>query len=281
MELTDFAVDHIFDEIFYEIHGYAKKPEEYLARWRVRYEVFVYDVLKQRYGDKLNAFWKDHQPPLKSDRAFVIVERRCHPNLWFILRNIAYFGHDWSIYLFCSKQNREYCRAIIGDKNVHIITVFEDIADAQTGLLEYNELLKKRSFWEQIQAEHICMFEMDCYLRRSIPVDLLDYDYVGTPWGWDLPSTGGSGLTLRRKSVMLHICDTIEPGILMQDCFAGKGIRELEYKYLDSKEGIYVFAESFITEDPVGVHQWWTFVFNYLMQKKDIRLIRNLFTLDI
>lgn len=281
MELDDFAVDNMFDEMCFEFDAYKEKSKEYLAIWRNRYEVHVFDILKQRYGAKLNEFWKGYDVPIKSDKAFILVERRCHPNLWFILRNIAFFGQGWSIYLFCSKQNIQYCKKIIGDKNIHLIPIFNEIAEPQKGIIEYNELLKKKSFWEQIDAEHLCMFEMDCYLRRSIPVDLLEYDYVGTPWGWDLKSSGGSGLTLRKKTVMLDICDKIEPGTLMQDCYAAKGICELGYNFLHSIEGVNVFVESYLTDDPVGVHQWWTFFFNYVIQELDRSIIRNLLTLNI
>ena len=281
MELDDFAVDNMFDELYYEVDSYKAKSKEYLAIWRNRYEVFIYDILKQRYGTKLNDFWKSCTVPLNSNKAFVIVERRCHPNMWFILRNIAYFGQGWSIYLFCSKQNRGYCAKLIGDKNVHLITVFDEIADSRTGLLEYNELLKKRSFWEQVDAENVCLFEMDCYLRKQIPEDLLEYDYVGTPWGWDQKSPGGSGLTLRKRSMVLDICDKIEPGTLMQDCYMEKGVRELGYNFLHPIAAKEVFVESYITEDPVGVHQWWTFFLNYHIQNIDKKIVRSLLTLDI
>jgi hypothetical protein len=281
MELDDFAVDNIFDELYYEIESYKTKSKEYLALWRGKYEVFVYDILKQRYGNFLNEFWKTYTVPLKSDRAFVLVERRCHPNLWFLLRNIAYFGQGWSIYLFCSKQNRDYCASLIRGKNIHLITVFDEVVDSRTGILEYNELLKKRSFWEQIDAEHLCIFEMDCYLRKPITSELLAYDYVGTPWGWDLKSPGGSGLTLRKKSVMLTICDKVEPGTLMQDCFAEKGVRELGYEFMHPIEAKNVFVESYITDDPVGVHQWWTFFFNYYLQNLDRAVVRKLLTFQI
>jgi len=279
MELDDFAVEHIFDEMDADLE--ASPNDNLLPRWRHRYEPFIYDILKQRYGAVLHAFWKGYEPPLTSDRAFVIVERRCHPNLWFILRNIAYFGKGWSIYLFCSKQNYDYCAAILGKnlKNVHLRVIFETHVDSATGVIEYNELLKKLSFWEQISAEHLCVFEMDCYLRRPIPDELLAYDYVGTPWTWNVKSPGGSGLTLRKRSVMLDICRKKEPGALQQDCFAAEGICELGYEFLHASEGREYFVESCITENPVGVHQWWTFFSKISKEHKDY-FIRKLLTLE-
>jgi hypothetical protein len=173
--------------------------------------------------------------PLVSEKAFVIAERRCHPNLWFILRNIAYFGQGWSIYLYCSKQNAAYCARILGDKlsNLHLRIVFTEVVDAATGVREYNELLKEESFWESISAQHICVIEMDCYLRKPIPDSLLEYDYIGAPWAWAMASPGGSGLSLRRRSAMIDVCRRGDASIPMQDslpqteCF-GWGIHVCE-----------------------------------------------------
>ena len=284
MELSDFGPEHIFDEMADEINMYEKEPQKYLAIWRTRYEPFVYDILKQRYGPALDEFWKGYEPPLVSDRAFVIVERRCHPNLWFILRNAAYFGRGWSIYLFCSKQNAAYCAAILGDKLpfVHLNILFNEIVDGPTGVREYNELLKQESFWERIRAEHLCVLEMDCYLRKPIPEELLKYDYVGTPWGWALQTPGGSGLTLRRRTAMLNVCKEGDHSIPMQDHFAGEGMFQLGYSWLRARpDGVKTFVESYYTDDPVGVHQWWTFFFNRFLFNQDKGIVRNLLTLAI
>jgi len=284
MDLDTFAPEHIFDEMADEIPMYEKEPQKYLSLWRTRYEPFVYDILKQRYGKVLDDFWKGYVPPLESEKAFVIVERRCHPNLWFILRNIAYFGQGWSIYLFCSKQNAAYCARILGDKlsQVHLRIVFTEVVDGPTGVREYNELLKEVSFWAGISAEHICVIEMDCYLRKRIPESLLEYDYVGTPWGWALQSPGGSGLTLRRRSAMLEVCRQGEASIPMQDHFAGEGMFRLGYSCMRAlPEGVKTFVESYYTEDPVGVHQWWTFFFNRFLFKQDKQIAARLLTLDV
>jgi hypothetical protein len=63
MDIDNFAPDHIFDEMIDEIPMYEKEPHKYLNIWRHRYEPFVYDILKQRYGATLDAFWKKYTPP--------------------------------------------------------------------------------------------------------------------------------------------------------------------------------------------------------------------------
>jgi hypothetical protein len=282
--MDSFSPDHMFDEMEAELPLYEKEPQKWLAIWRNRYDPAVFQILTHLYGPTLDAFWKTHRPPLNSKKAFVLVERRCHPNLWFILRNIAYFGRDWSIYIFCSKQNAAYIAEILGDKlhHVHLNILFTESVDAATGVREYNELLKQRGFWERIDAENLCTIEMDCYLRRPIPDELLDYDFVGTPWGWALNTPGGTGLTLRKKTAMLDVCDHGDPKTPMQDHFASEGMFLRGHEYLASApDGIHTFVENYYTEDPVGVHQWWTFFFNRFLYGQEKQIARKLLTLQI
>lgn len=81
--------------------------------------------------------------------------------------------------------------------------------------------------------------------------------------------------------MVLDICDKVEPGTLMQDCYMERGVRELGYNFLHPIAAKEIFVESYITDDPVGVHQWWTFFLNYHIQNIDKRIVRNLLTLDI
>lgn len=276
------SVFHMFNDMKDELSLYEKEPGKWLRIWRNRYDPMVYQYLISKYGSMLDEFWNTYTPPLQSEKAFVIVERRCHTNLWFVLRNIAYYGRGWSIYLFCSRQNEAYCRSVLGKnvENIHLIVQFEEYADGETGLREYNELLKQRAFWEKIDAESICTIEMDCYLRKKIPDELLDYDYVGTPWGWSLQIPGGTGLTIRKKGAMLHCCDEGEKGCPMQDHFASEAMFRLEYNCMPTRpEGVNTFVESFYTEDPVGFHQWWTFFFNRFLHGHDTGIALKYLTL--
>jgi hypothetical protein len=276
-------MEHLFDEIPGELEEYKKDPKKWLRIWRNRYEVPVFDILKKRYGYELEHFWDTHQPPQISNKAFVIVERRCHPNLEFVLHNMFYFGRDWSIYLFCSEQNYEFCKGICGKNRntVNIIPIFDKVVSAEEGVREYNQLLQEYSFWQRVQAEHICVMETDCYLRKPIPEELLEYDYVGTPWGWDLSSPGGSGLTLRRRSAMLKIC-LASKKTEMQDSFVAQGIVEQGLTWLPAKPyGVATFVESYFTDDPVGVHQWWTFVFNRFLYGKSLNILWDYLILEV
>jgi hypothetical protein len=276
--------ESMFDEIKDEIDLYEKEPKKYLSLWRHRYEPLVFDILKSRYGTALCSFWESYKVPFYSDKAVVIVERRCHPNLWFTIYNAAYFCRGWSIYLFCSQQNYQYCKDILGHNaaNVHLIVQFTEVASPEKGIREYNELLKTYEFWSQIDAEHICTMETDCYLRKPIPEEYLEYDFVGTPWAWDLQGPGGTGLTLRRKSMMIVICLRGDKDIPMQDNFASEAVKRVGGRWLPARpEGVFLFSESTYREDPVGVHQWWTFAFNKFLDGEGFEIVQNYFNLEI
>ena len=47
-----------------------------------------------------SSHWNDTVIPMESERAIVIVERRCHPNLEFCIKNAVYFARCFSLYIF-------------------------------------------------------------------------------------------------------------------------------------------------------------------------------------
>lgn len=124
--------------------------------------------------------------------------------------------------------------------------------------------------------------ETDCYLRKPIPEEYLNYDFVGTPWAWDLEGPGGTGLTLRKKSMMLVICIRGDKDIPMQDNFASEAVKRIGGRWLPAvPSGVFLFSESTYREDPVGVHQWWTFAFNKFLDGEGFEIVRDYFTLEI
>jgi hypothetical protein len=190
------------------------------------------------------------------------VERRIHPNLEFILYNAAYFARGWSIAIVCSDLNIEYIKEILAHNlgAVHLIQTFQGNPPPEVGKNEYNYLLQSSEFYEALPSENLLMMEMDAYLRKPIPDTIFGYDYVAAPYAWDESMSGG-GLSFRKRSKMLEICsryNIFEPG---QDIYACKGMKAIGASVPSFEESMEYFCELCLYEDPIGLHQWWTFFF--------------------
>jgi hypothetical protein len=225
---------------------------------RIKLEERIFTMLKTKYLDMFKNFWESYSIPRTSEKCIVIVERRIHPNLEFIIYNAAYFARGWSMAIVCSDTNIDYIREIVKGKDVHLLEQFKGDPDPKTGKDEYNALLQNASFYMSLPSENLLMMEMDTYLRMPIPDKLLQYDYIAAPYGWDTSMQGG-GLSFRKKSAMINVCMNFKEKIYPQDIFAYKGIKALNYSIPPFEEAVEYFTESCLYEDPIGFHQWWTY----------------------
>jgi hypothetical protein len=233
--------------------------EDYLHHKRLTLDLFIFDSLKLLYASKLKEHWNKIQIPYKSDKAIVIVERRCHQNLEFILHNLCYFAQGYAIHIFCSKANLSFIKNICGSQlnNIHIHTIFEDVGTSENGKIEYNNLLKTTTFWNFLKEEHILTVETDTYLLKHIPQSIYEYDYVASQWAWYPTEPGGGGLSYRKRSIIIKICElnnSLLNDSLMQDSFLSTGLKILGGKYTHD-----IFTESIYIKGAIGTHQWWTF----------------------
>lgn len=249
------SIQSVIESLERSRESYANR-QDFLHRCRVELEPFVYSYLKDTYGPSMDKAWQTCTIPRVSDKAILIVERRCHPNLEFTIKNAVYFAKGYSLHIVCSEANRAFVEEVCGSQlpNIHIHPMFKDIGTVERGKQEYNSLLKQAGFWSSFAEEYLLCMETDSYLLRHIPSIIYDYPYVASEWPW---ATGqGGGLSHRRRSFMLEVC-TVEGkhhACEMQDTFANEGFLALGYKYLEG-----IFCESMCEQDLVGTHQWWTF----------------------
>jgi hypothetical protein len=267
---------HIFDE-------FSQSPDELTNeqrhKKRMTLDPMIYDILKHKYAAKLDAFWKDHIVPKDTDSYLVIVERRLHPNLAFLLYNAAYFARTWGIILICSDTNYEYCKTICGDKHVEIRPLFRGDPEPSVGKVDYNELLKRHEFYESLPGEYHLFLEVDCYLRKHIPDEWKQYDLIAAPYEWNEEAVGG-GFCFRKKSASLQICQTSKNDVWAADTFFYNGAKLLQLNIPPFDIGITYVSESCIYEDPIGVHQWWTFFFPNQIEDAE-EIFHSLLSMDI
>lgn len=243
----------------------SKMPEaQQMMLCRNYLEPFVFQFLKKKQGSVLNDFWNTQEIPLQSDKAIVIVERRCVPNLEFVLKNAVQFARGYAVHIFCSQANLDWLLQICGNQrsNIHFHMTFTDIGEPKQGQKEQNHLLCQKSFQETLKEEHLLCMESDSYLLAPIPDSIQEQDQVASAQPWNPQSPGGGGLSYRKRSVMLQICEKYpqdKSKSLPQDMQISEGIQKLGYKYPDSDTIGLQFTEAQMSQKAVGTHQWWTF----------------------
>ena len=74
----------------------------------------------------------------------------------------------------------------------------------------YNELLCNKGFWKLFDDfEYVLIYQVDCWVYKDELDDLikLGYDYYGAPWPMYNNKVGNGGLSLRKVSKMIEICE--------------------------------------------------------------------------
>ncbi len=144
----------------------------------------------------------------------VIIEPRKHKALEFVLRNfIENLSDEWKILIFHGRQNKEFIETII------INNQFQDRIDKlvqleidNLSILQYNLMSVNPNFYKCILTEVFLIFQTDTIIlskNKELINEFLEYDYVGSPW-INSGLVGNGGLSLRRKSKMIEICEIIQ-----------------------------------------------------------------------
>ena len=241
-------------------------------------EPYIYNYLLVNYGPALDRFWQTYKPPKKADNAFCIVERRPHPNFWYILRNIAWAAPQMSVYIFCSNENEDFIRTLLGDKAecYTIIPFFKGNPSREQGVQDYNNFYTDYRNYEMIDAKYIMTVQMDIFIRRKLDMDMFMTDYYGNPWAWNQEDPGGGGATVRRVAKMIEICrrwrpDPSVPCAIAEDGWINEKIKECG-TWPDKIIRSTTFMETLLHNNPYVVHQTWSFTDVLLKDGKDVFL---------
>ena len=274
----------------------AKTQDEKIHIWDkrchiLRYilEPYVYNYLLVTYGPALDKFWQTYTPPKKADNAFVIVERRPHPNFWYILRNIAWAAPQMSVYIFCSDENEDFIRTLLGDKAEHynIVRTFQGNPPREKAIQDYNNFYTDYRNYEMMDAKYIMTVQMDIFVRRKLDMNMFMTDYYGNPWAWKQEDPGGGGATVRRVAKMIEICRRWRPDPsidcpISEDGWINEKIIECGTWPHVGIRGT-VFMETLLQNNPYVVHQTWSFTDVVLKEGREtfLGLWRNLLTFSV
>jgi hypothetical protein len=261
--------------------------KENLHFFRVHLEPYVFNYLNYTYGKQLDTHWLTHKFPKKNKYAFVIIERRPHPNWWFILRNIAWAAPHFSLYIFGRDLNYDFIKTLLGDKaeNVHIHQFYKGVADREKGYYESNLTLQMPQFYRLIDAEYFINVHMDAYFIQKIPDWIFTGTYYGSPWGWDPDRAGNGGLAVRNTKKLIDLCEKEINNVFSkcgEDCYLTDAIIKHNHYLPPLEFRMKVFQENFPTQFiPIGTHQFWTYLTNYNISNKSnfIDNIKKLITI--
>jgi hypothetical protein len=195
----------------------------------------------------------------------VIVEPRCHRALSFVLQNIlTNLPDEWSILIVHGQTNKDYVETIIQNELVpfqnRILTPIQLNVDNLT-IKQYNAILMSQSFYYCIPTETFLVFQTDTVIlekNKSLLSSFLKYDYVGAPWRTG--NVGNGGFSLRKKSKMLEICNTIWPrqGICEDVYFTCQLVVPM---YMPTWEEAKSFSvECIFCEKSFGIHAAWKYM---------------------
>lgn len=269
----------LFDE--YQTH--AITSDERHAK-RMNLEPLIFDILKSKYSRQLAASWASTtiKKPSETDKTVVIIEARIHPNLQFLLHNVAYYCKDWAITFVCSDKNLKYCQELAEHhkENITFLPLFKFTEDRETARGEYNRLLKSAELYEAIPCDNMLIVQTDSYLRKHLPDSILKYDYVASPFSWEKEHAGG-GMSFRKKAAMLEIVKSSKRYIESEDVFMSTSVQDMGYKMPKWEEGLRYFCESTLYAQTCGVHQWWTFLRNVPGAPQCKQVFHALLTLEL
>lgn len=165
---------------------------------------------------KYNEFMKSVELPyipVKSYNEAVLIEFCEFPHLEFLIRNAIFkLGSNWSHTIICGNLNYEFmiemCEKI--SPNINIIKVNMDNMFPH----QYSKFLTSQSFWNMFYGEKILIYQEDTIIFNKNIEDFLHWDYIGAPFPSyqnDTPNlVGNGGFSLRTKSVMIKILNTIK-----------------------------------------------------------------------
>ena len=231
---------------------------------QIVYESHLYKIPEPKGIDKI------FKKPSGNRLGICLIEFRKFEWLRYVLYQIAriYGGTDVSLYIVHGKRNRNFMRTILrGWENVEYIEYPYDNIDR----VKYAEICCDPGLYERFETEFVLKMEWDSFIRKPIPEEFFEYEYVGAPWdGFPNAIEGGNrvvrignklvgngGFSLRNVKRMIDLCKhNPKPIDLGEDIHISNCLSTEEIP--DAKKAMEFSVEHVYYEDPVGLHHVWT-----------------------
>lgn len=188
----------------------------------------------------------------------VIVEPRIHKAWPIVLGNfLKNLDERWDFLIFCGINNEAYLEELINkefEQHKYRIKIINTKVENYS-ICEYCDLLMSKEFYEKIPTEVFLIFQLDTLISdkyNDYIYDFVQYDYVGAPWYFD-NTVGNGGLSLRRKSAMIHIIETCDKFTTVEDLFFSH-YAKIKPSLEDAKK---FSVETIFSEESFGIHKCW------------------------
>ena len=174
--------------------------------------------MKELYEHILATHWLHKSVPyLKnagSQKLAVIVDPRYDDLMLSVIKNFIFHLNccGWNFLVVSHASHQDRVRADLpGVSFMPIDAAFlEDGTKPNMSIASYNCIMMDTQFWSALPAEHILIFQTDCYMFKMFDeTTYLLYDYVGANWFNPADTAffeGGvnGGCSLRKRSAMLE-----------------------------------------------------------------------------
>jgi hypothetical protein len=206
-----------------------------------------------------------------STNAMVIVEPREHKFLPTVIENFnTHMDSSWDLYVFHGNSNKGFAESAV--KNIYKRRVFlVPLGTDNLNADEYNALLKKKGFWEQIYAENILIFQTDtalCSKSLNKIYDFINFDYIGcsindttignknVPKWWAGENFYGiGGLSFRKKSFTMKCIESGNSDASAEDVFYSNCLTNSPNKPVDAVQIAKFCTQNKYTHDSFGAHK--------------------------
>lgn len=244
---------------------------------------------------KYNSFMKNIELPKIPKKSYfeaVLIEFRIFPHLEFLIRNcILKLGEKWAHTIICGNKNYEFISTICQkiSSNINIIKLNMDSMTPS----QYNIFMTSLNLWNRLNGNKILFYQEDSIIFHKNIDDFIHYDYIGATFPKNRNDTpnlvGYGGFSLRTKSIMVKILNTISPTATTynsstleyihknklyfppEDVYYSKNAQELGIGNIADYETANMFAsKEMYNHNSLGAHQIWVYDIEWINKIKNV-----------
>ncbi|MDO3693452.1 DUF5672 family protein [Wenyingzhuangia sp. chi5] len=225
-------------------------------------------------------YWNDHienilllrqrTPTLNiaknSNFTAVIVETRKHPHFKVVVENVILNTQHLGVCLqvYHGTENEVFVKDCLKEhSNIKFINLNVENLDIEA----YNKIMLSKKFYQNIDSEHILVFQTDVITFKPLDKQFLAYDYIGAPWKKEFhhkynAEVGNGGLSIRSKKAMLNVLEQniVREKFIPEDLYLSRILTEQHFKIAPFKIALEFATEDVFNPNAFGCHKSWELI---------------------